>query len=159
MGQLLSIFDGMLAVKREFEDIKAAVDNIAIVAGLLLAVPLSAASSYKNVDWDYVHLMTEHCGYGDDSVWGYSQVLTRMKDTTATACACILMILIGCAMLHTTLIASTVDRYRKEANIFITYLCILLGIAIFQSVWVVQFFLDLFMMDQADYCKGHDFFG
>ena len=159
---LLRNLQGMVDVERSFEDVKDIADNIAVVAALLLPIPVTAATHYSNFDWDVFKEMTLSCGeeYSDHTyLFSYDQILLRMKNTTVAASCCQLMILIGVAMLHICLIGSTVEKYRRPINVFIFYLSLLLTVSVFCSVWIFEFYVDFFMQDSTDFCESKIYFG
>lgn len=144
--------------ERSLSDLKDVVDTLGVMAALLLYIPVEAIMRFDYDDWDHFHATMKVCHSDTDESDSnnYEHVTERYKEVCLLGTVFGLMILVGLCLFQLLVNDDTVKKYRREVNVFMLYMLILLGLEVVSVVVIFEIIFEWFSSDTSDVCdKAH----
>jgi hypothetical protein len=146
----------LLLRKRDFDEVKSCVDNLAIMATFLIGFSVIAVTSFKTSDWEDFKNALDACDNLSPtqlSLFTYTKIIERYKAVTLTSISTGLMVVVSVSMFHVYSDPSMV-KTPWTLNAFVIYLAILVGISVFMGTWIFTFYYDIFTTATSELCSS-----
>ena len=143
--------------KRSFDEAKSIVDTFAVVAALLMYVPIEAIIRFDFKDWDYFHELSLECHADDDKddPWRYEHVIDAYKHECLLCSSLGLMTIIGVCVFSLLATPKVTERYAVELNVFIIWMTVLVALQLVLVTLIFEYMFEVFSSDSDGVCEKH----